>query len=78
MWRSYSVSELEEAIQILSKKSNNPISVSQKTIRRWLNRTEIYNKAQKAIDKGVQIIDTEYFDTLETYLLSNYKLDANK
>jgi len=75
LWRGYSVSELSEVITILSKKKKNEISISDKTIRRWLNRTEIFNKAQKAIDKGVQLVDTEYFDKYEQYLVSNYKLN---
>ena len=76
MWRGYSVAELEEAIGILSKKQKNAINVSQKTIRRWLNRTEIFNKAQKVIGMGVKIVDTEYFDKLEPYLITNYKLNG--
>lgn len=74
MWRSYSVSELKEIIMILSKKQGNPIDIAEKTIRRWIYRTEIYNHAQKAIGRGAEIVDTEYFNEHEDYLIKNFKL----
>lgn len=78
LWRGYSVSELSEIITILSKKKGSEVNISDKTIRRWLNRTEIFNKAQKAIDRGVKTVDTEYFDKYEQYLVSNYKLNGTR
>jgi hypothetical protein len=77
MWRGYSMGELKEIIHILSKK-HNEIDISEKTIRRWIYITEIYNHAQKIIDKGVKITDTEYFDKHEDYLTNNYKLNVSR
>jgi hypothetical protein len=76
MWRGYSIPELQEIISILSRRNQTPIDIAEKTIRRWINRTEIYNKAQKAISDGVQEVTPEYFDTHEKYLMNNYKLNA--
>ena len=70
MWRGYSMPELKEIIFILSK-----INLSEKTIRRWVYRTEIYAHAQKAIDKGIEVVDTEYFNTHEDYIKKNFKLN---
>lgn len=78
MWRGYNMSELKEIIYILSKKAGKPLDISEKTIRRWIYRTEIYSKAQKIIDKGVKTTDTEYFDEHEDYLLKNFKLHESR
>lgn len=76
LWRGYSIAELSEICKILSVKYKSPLSVSEKTIRRWISRTEIYNKAQKIIAKGVQEVDTEYFDKLADYIIHNYKING--
>lgn len=78
LWRGYTIAELAEAIIILSKLQKNELDIAEKTIRRWISRTEIYNKAQKAIQKGVKEVDTEYFDAHEDYLISNYKLNGTR
>lgn len=67
------MSELKEIIYILGK-----IHLSEKTIRRWIYRTEIYGHAQKAIDKGIEVVDTQYFDKHEIYLRNNFKLNGTR
>lgn len=72
------MSELQEIIHILSKRKENPVDISEKTIRRWVYRTEIYAQAQKAISKGAQQCDTEYFEKHKDYLENNYKLRESR
>jgi hypothetical protein len=62
----------------LSNRAKNKIEISDKTVRRWLNRTEIYNKAQKAIEMGVKEVDTAFFDNLEEFLITNYKTNGSR
>ena len=78
MWRGYNMTELREIIHILSKLNKKEMNISEKTIRRWIYRTEIYNLAQKIIQKGVRETDTEYFGEHEDYLIKNYKLHESR
>ena len=57
MWRQYTLSELVEYYKILTQ--SKPIS--SKTITRWIQKTEQYNKVQKAKEKGARLVTNEFF-----------------
>lgn len=59
LWHNYEIPILTEYFTL---KTGNKIC--ERSIRRWIKRTEVYNKAQKAITMGVRIVTPEYFDNM--------------
>lgn len=65
LWRQYSIQELVDYVAIVTK---HELKISPKTITRWIKRTDVYNKAQKAIDMGVENVTLEFFQGDEAYI----------
>lgn len=42
------------------------MDINDRTIRRWIKRTQVYNRAQDAIKKGVREVSYNYFDRILT------------
>lgn len=63
LWHQYEIPILAEYFKL---KTN--IEIHERTIRRWIKRTEIYNKAQFAINKGVKEVSHEYFEKYATLI----------
>lgn len=61
IWYGYEVPILAEYFNLVTKKQ-----LHERTIRRWIKRTEIYNRAQHAIQKGVKEVSPTYFERLVT------------
>lgn len=69
LWRrykllSYTVPELVEYLQIKTGRQTN-----NKTIKRWIVRTEIYGATKTARDKGATTVVSSYFNELEQEVL---------
>jgi hypothetical protein len=61
VWHQYEVPILCEYFKLKTK-----MDINDRTIRRWIKRTEIYNKAQDAIRKGARVVSYSYFDRILT------------
>lgn len=61
LWHGYDIPILSEYFNLVTKKELN-----ERTIRRWIKRTELYNHAQQAIRKGVREVSPSYFDKFVT------------
>lgn len=61
LWHGYDIPILSEYFMLVTKKDLN-----ERTIRRWIKRTEVYNHAQQAIRKGVKEVAPHYFDRYVT------------
>lgn len=66
LWRQYSIPEMVEYVQITTK---GKLKISSKTITRWIQRTEVYNKAQNALKLGVEVVTPEYFGDNADYVI---------
>jgi len=65
LWRrykalDYSIVDLCDFFELKTKKPMLRI-----TMRRWLQRAEIYNRAQPAVKKGAEVVMSEYFGDME-------------
>lgn len=61
VWHQYEVPILCEYFKLKTK-----LPIDDRTIRRWIKRTQVYNKAQHAIRKGAKQVSYDYFDTIVT------------
>lgn len=61
MWYGYEIPILAEYFNLVTKKN-----LHERTIRRWIKRTEVYTKAQHIIKKGVKEVSSEYFEPTVT------------
>ena len=62
-WHGYEIPILAEYYNLKTKSK-----VAERTIRRWIKRTDIYTKAQHAINKGVREVSHHYFEPAVTLL----------
>lgn len=70
LWRryrmlEYSISELCELFYI---KAGRPMK--KRTMDEWMFRARVYMHAQKALDKGAEAVNTDFFGELEERLVS--------
>jgi hypothetical protein len=61
IWHQYEIPILCEYFKLKTK-----MDINDRTIRRWIKRTQIYNRAQDAIKKGVKDVSYTYFDMILT------------
>lgn len=61
LWHNYEIPILCEYFKLKTK-----LEINERTIRRWIKRTEVYNHAQRAIKKGVKEVAPHYFDKYVT------------
>lgn len=59
LWYRYEFDILTEYFKLKTQKE-----ISERTIRRWIERTSLYNKAQQAIGLGALEVMPEYFEGL--------------
>lgn len=69
LWRrycllQYTVPELCEFYQMKSGRKT-----SGQSMKRWILRTEIYCRAQLAIQKGAEVVVSDYFGEFEPFLI---------
>lgn len=56
MWHQYEIPILCEYFKLKTQ-----IDVHERTIRRWIKRTQLYNKAQIAKRRGAREVNTDFF-----------------
>lgn len=61
VWHQYEIPILCEYFKLKTK-----MDINDRTIRRWIKRTELYNHAQRAIKKGVKVVSFQYFERYAT------------
>lgn len=61
LWYQYEIPVLSEYFNLVTGKR-----LHERTIRRWIKRTELYNRAQFAKQKGVEEVSPEYFERVVT------------
>lgn len=61
VWHNYEIPILCEYFKLKTK-----MDINDRTIRRWIKRTQLYNHAQRAIKKGVQEVTPSYFERYAT------------
>jgi hypothetical protein len=61
LWHQYEIPILCEYFKLKTK-----MDINDRTIRRWIKRTLVYNRAQDAIRKGVKEVSYSYFEKILT------------
>jgi len=61
IWHQYEVPILCEYFKLKTK-----MNINDRTIRRWIKRTQVYNRAQDAIRNGVKEVKYSYFEKILT------------
>lgn len=61
VWHNYEIPILCEYFKLKTK-----MDINDRTIRRWIKRTEVYNHAQRAIKKGAKEVSYTYFERFIT------------
>jgi hypothetical protein len=65
MWRRYKLMEYTPKELCGYFHIVTSIPISQKAMKRWILRTEIYSKTKPIIDKGAETVVSTYFGDLE-------------
>lgn len=61
LWHGYEIPILAEYFNLVTK-----LNLNERTIRRWIKRTELYTHAQRAKQKGVKEVSDYYFERYAT------------
>lgn len=61
IWHQYEIPILCEYFKL---KTN--LAINDRTIRRWIKRTQVYSKAQHVIRKGAKQVSYDYFSNILT------------
>lgn len=69
MWRRYALLDysLKDLCDMYELKSGR--KTTGQAMKRWINRTEVYCRAQDAIRKGAEVAMSSYFGEFEEFLL---------
>lgn len=82
LWRrykllGYTIQDLEDLYLLKTHKT-----ISRKSLKRWVFRTEIYSKIKPVLDMGCESVNSSYFNELEWFvvkeLLKNIKSSVHK
>ena len=60
-WHQYEIPILCEYFKL-----KTGVNVNDRTLRRWIKRTEVFKKAQYAIQKGAKEVSYTYFESILT------------
>lgn len=61
VWHNYEIPILCEYFKLKTK-----IDINDRTLRRWIKRTQLYKHAQHAIQKGAKEVSYTYFERYAT------------
>lgn len=69
MWRRYALLDysLKDLCDFYEIKSGR--TTTGQSMKRWINRTEVYCRAQDAIRKGAEVAMSEYFGEFEDFVI---------
>lgn len=82
MWRRHSIMEYTKKDLADYFKIKTGQTISNQSLKRWINRTRIYMRAKPVLDMGCESVNSNFFEDLEWFVikeaLKNIKSSVKK